>query len=206
MNQFYNKERFPAIYGKTYNYSNEINKRIITEDWDFGKWKYGKSKIIPFDKGEIGVALSHYYIWKKLSQDPNLNTILILEDDAINIHSQFTNIVNEKMKLLPDDWDIFLLGFWLHRGDINQKPYNNEIYKVKEFVLLHSYIINKKGANKLLKYLPIDMPVDSWISKHSNKINIYRHNIIKENNNTKPSSSLIRQLRNEKQIKNTNNW
>jgi GR25 family glycosyltransferase involved in LPS biosynthesis len=100
MNQFYNKERFPAIYGKTYDYSNEINKKIITESWDYGKWKHGKSQMIPFDKGEIGVGLSHYYIWKRVSDDPSLNTVLILEDDAVNIHPQFINIVNEISTIL----------------------------------------------------------------------------------------------------------
>ena len=205
MSEFYNKIRFPAIYGKTYDYSEEIKKDIIKTEWDYGKWKYNKSKMISFDKGEIGVALSHYYIWKKIV-DEDIDVALILEDDAINIHTEFEKHVKDTMKILPDDWDILLLGFWLHKGDNKKNEViKNKLYKVDEFVLLHSYIINKKGAEKLLNRGAIDMPIDSWISAHSDTVHIYRHNILRSNT-LHPSSNLIRQKRAEKQIKNTNNW
>ena len=205
MDIFYNKIRFPAIYGKIYDYSEEIKNNIIKTEWDYGKWKYNKSRMIPLDKGEIGVALSHYYLWKKIV-DEDINTALILEDDAIRIHEHFEKHVKDTMKILPDDWDILLLGFWLHKGDNKKNEViKNKIYKVDEFVLLHSYIINKKGAEKLLNRGAIDMPIDSWISAHSDTVNIYRHNILRPNTRY-PSSSLIRQQRAEKQIKNTNNW
>ena len=38
------------------------------------------------------------------------------------------------------------------------------------------YIINYKCAKKLLQYLPMNAPIDSWLSNLSSKINIYRHN------------------------------
>jgi GR25 family glycosyltransferase involved in LPS biosynthesis len=205
MDEFHNKNRFPAIYGKQYNYLPEVNNNIITTEWDFGKWKYNESEIIPLDQGEIGVSLSHYYVWKKIV-DENINSALVLEDDAINVHPNFSEYVNEIMKDVPSDWDMILLGFWLHKGDNGSEIIKNRIYKVKDFVLLHSYIINKKGALKFLNLTPIDMPIDSWISKYSDRVNIYRHHIVKESKNDKYSSKLIIQKRNEKQIKNTNNW
>jgi GR25 family glycosyltransferase involved in LPS biosynthesis len=205
MDEFYNKNRFHAIYGKQYNYLPEVSNNIITTEWDFGKWKYNKSEIIPLDQGEIGVSLSHYYVWKKIV-DENINSALVLEDDAINVDLNFSEYVNEIMKDVPYDWDMVLLGFWLHKGDNGSEIIKDKIYKVKDFVLLHSYIINKKGAQKFLNLTPIDMPIDSWISKHSDKVNIYRHHIIKPSKNDKYSSRLIVQKRNEKQIKNTNNW
>jgi GR25 family glycosyltransferase involved in LPS biosynthesis len=74
------------------------------------------------------------------------------------------------MKDVPSDWDMILLGFWLHKGDNGSEIIKNRIYKVKDFVLLHSYIINKKGALKFLNLTPIDMPIDSWISKYSDRV------------------------------------
>ncbi len=73
------------------------------------------------------------------------------------------------------------------------------------FVLLHSYLITYEGAKKLLSQIPINMPLDSWISSKSRKINIYRHNLAK-NQSWRPSSLLIRQQRDAKQIVNTNNY
>ena len=49
------------------------------------------------------------------------------------------------------------------------------------------------------------MPLDSWISSKSNQIKIYRHTFSR-NNKYKPSSLLIRQKRDAKQIVNTNNY
>ena len=66
-------------------------------------------------------------------------------------------------------------------------------------------MVSQKGARKLLNLGCIDKPLDSWISEKSNILRIYRHNIIKPNTHY-PVSSLIRQHRRAKQIKNTNNW
>jgi GR25 family glycosyltransferase involved in LPS biosynthesis len=203
--QFHNIHRFPGVYGKKYNYIKELENGIINESWDIGLWKDQESKIIIMDKGEIGINLSYYRLFNKIVKD-NIKTALILEDDAIDLDPNFENIVNEHYKLLPEDWDIFLLGFWLHRGDNGHEVVPGKIYKVRDFVLLHSFIISNKGAKKLLNHLPIDMPMDSWISKWAHiDINIYRHNYILQDR-VNPVSKLIRQKRDAKQIKNTNNW
>ena len=199
--------RIPGIYGKTYNYEKEIDKGIITRQWDYGKWKYDKSFFINMSSGEIGVSLSHYYLWKRLSEmedeKSRMRYHLILEDDAIKTCGNFQNKIKFYMNKLPDDWDIFLLGYFLHQGNDGYLV-NKHISRVKTFVLCHAYIIRESSAKKLLKYLPIDMPLDSWMSKHSDKINIYRHNYSVRK--MTPSSIMIRQGRKEKQIENTNNW
>ena len=94
-------------------------------------------------------------------------------------------------------------GYWF---DIDLEPINitNLHEKVKDFVLLHSYIITPKGAQKILEQLPINMPVDSWLSSISDKINIYRHNYGFTGKNSRFNGTLITQVRNEKQIVNTN--
>ena len=66
--------------------------------------------------------------------------------------------------------------------------------------MLHSYIISRKGAKKLLNLLPINMPIDSFISNNSDTINIYRHNYVKNNH-----SYLISQNFETGQIVHTNN-
>ena len=195
--------RFPGIYGATYNYQQEINEGIIYAQWDFGSWHKKAPRIIDMDPGEIGCILSHRNVWKKIVND-KLGSTLILEDDAINTKKNFIDIITNLMNHVPKDWDIFLLGFWLHRGD-NGKKINQHIHSVGDFCLLHSYLVSQRGAQKLLSLGTIDMPLDSWISSQSSNLNIYRHNIVRANTRN-PVSSLIRQYRKEKQIKNTNNW
>jgi GR25 family glycosyltransferase involved in LPS biosynthesis len=199
-------ERHQGIYGADYDCSEEIKDGIIMKEWDFGRWKNpNTSKMIRMTDGEIGVSLSHYNLWKKISELNNEGDLchLILEDDATRTCRDFNEKITTYMKHLPDDWDIFLLGFWLHRGDDGYKI-NKYISKVKTFVLCHSYIIREKSAYKLLKCTPIDMPLDSWMSKHSEYINIYRHNYCSKS--LKPGSYLISQAGIAKQISNTNNW
>jgi GR25 family glycosyltransferase involved in LPS biosynthesis len=198
--------RIQGIYGKEYDYSREINNGIIIQEWDYGKWKNPyMSDIVKMTDGEIGVSLSHYYLWKKISELKNSEDVchLILEDDATRCCANFNKKIVNYMKYLPEDWDIFLLGFWLHKGDDGYQV-NKHISKVKSFVLCHAYILREKSAYKLLKCTPMDMPLDSWMSKHSDYVNIYRHNFC--SNSLKPGSFLISQTGFAKQIKNTNNW
>jgi len=108
-------EIFPAIYGKTYNYKTEIKNNIVTKSWDYGSWLHKKSKTVDMTDGEIGVALSHFGIWKKIVKE-KIPVTLVLEDDAIDMHPDFEMLVTTFYNHLPNDWDIFLLGFWMNRG------------------------------------------------------------------------------------------
>ena len=196
-------ERFPGVYGKRTNFKKYFKENILKPEWNYGKWKYNKNSYVKLSKGELGCILSHRKIWEKIVKK-NINRTLILEDDAIGVDKKIDKKLKIIMKHVPKDWDIILLGFWLHRGDFGKKV-NKYIHTVKDFALLHSYIINLKGAEKLLNIKPIDKPLDTWISSISNKINIYRHNFVKPRTKY-PSSSLVRQTKIYTQIKHTNNF
>lgn len=209
--QFKNKViRYPAIHGKTYDYKKEIANNIITPTWNYGRWKYmNKDFHINMEPGEIGVALSHYNLWKKISKMDEDSMVLILEDDAIRIDPNLEKNVTYYLSKLPSDWDIFLLGFWLHKGDDGEQI-NKDVSKVNSFVLMNSYMIRPTGAKKLLEKLPINAPVDTWVALQSEYVNIYRHHMtyrnmfLKEKKN--PRSILIRTRSHKSEIKHTNNW
>ena len=190
-------KRFPATYGKTFDFTPYYDS-VLTETWDMGKWKNNKSEITKMTDGEKGVAMSHYNLWTKIAKEKEPH--LILEDDAIGVNVNTSDVLNEIFESLPKDYDIYLLGFI----DLEPKNIINLHTKVKQFVLLHSYIITPKGAQKMLENLPINMPVDSWISSISDKINIYRHNYGNMSKKNRFISRLITQIRDEKQIVNTN--
>ena len=194
---FPNAKRFPATYGKNFDFKPYYDS-VLTKTWDHGKWKTGKSNMIELSDGEKGIIMSHYNLWAKIAKEKEPH--IILEDDAAGVNSNTQMVLNEILESLPKDYDIYLLGF------IDLEPINvtNLHEKVKEFVLFHAYIITPKGAQKLLENLPINMPVDTWLSSISDKINIYRHNFGNTGKKNKFYGRLITQKRNEKQIVNTN--
>jgi GR25 family glycosyltransferase involved in LPS biosynthesis len=194
---FPDAKRFPAIYGKNFDFKPYYDS-VLTKSWDHGKWKSNESNIIDMSDGEKGVLMSHYNLWTKISKEKEPH--IILEDDAIGVNSNTQTVLKEILETIPKDYDIYLLGF------IDLEPINitNLHSKVKAFVLLHSYIITPKGAQKLLEQLPINMPIDTWLSFISDKINIYRHNFGNMGKKNRFYGRLITQKRKEKQILNTN--
>lgn len=194
---FPNAKRFPATYGKNFDFTSFYDS-VLTKTWDHGKWKSDKSNIIEMSDGEKGVLMSHYNLWTKIAKEKEPH--IILEDDATGVNFNTQIVLDEIMQTIPKDYDIYLLGF------IDLEPINTTTLhsKVKAFVLLHSYIITPKGAQKLLESLPINMPIDTWLSSISDKVNIYRHNFGNMGKKNRFYGRLITQKRNEKQIVNTN--
>lgn len=197
-------ERVSGINGNKINIDDYEKKNIIKKVWNYGKWKNNDDEYIKMSNGEIGCCLSHLKVWNKIVKN-NIKKTLILEDDPIIIGKNLNRRLKLIMKYVPNNWDIILIAFWLHKGDEGKKI-NKYIHKVKDFALTPCYLISLKGAKKLIKLLPFDKPVDSWISSKSNKINIYRHNFIRSYKSKTPSSSLIRQSTIKSQIEHTNNF
>ena len=205
---FYKKNlsRFIGVNGNKTDLKKYFKNNYVTKYWNIGLWKgENNDRIIPMSNGEIGCILSHVLLWQYLVNNKNINKVMVLEDDAISVSTDIYDRINDIWRNVPDDWDIILIGFWLFKG-LPPTKVNKYIYKVKDFFLTHSYIINKKGAKKLLKLLPANAPLDTWISMHTDKVNIYCHSFFTNELSQKPRGRLIRQKRNEKQILNTNNW
>ena len=101
--------------------------------------------------GEIGCALSHYFIWKDIV-DKSHKGALIIEDDA-NFSNNFKTVLKEI--ILPDNYDILYLGRQVlkkHKSEIN---ISNHLYKPIFSLWAIGYYITYNCAKKLLnsKYL-----------------------------------------------------
>lgn len=120
-------------------------------------------------KGAIGCFMSHVKVWEHiLSSDKN--SALIFEDDA-RPPPNFKKMVNKTMMNIPNDWDIVLFG--KHCYECEDK---GEYVRVKKFILLHSYMISKRGILKIFNennIFPISQQLDAYLSEISDIINIY---------------------------------
>jgi len=171
---------FPAIDGKEIDASKHITdnayQNILKSDIS-----NVRQENLELTRGAIGCYLSHLGVYKKIAKS-NANYGLIFEDDVI-INKNTLELINLNISMIPNDWDIYLLGL------VNLNSVNNKTYlDVKNFWCTHAYIIKKRSAIKLLKYLDklFDKQIDAELSLlvDSNKIKIYAstYNIVNQNN------------------------
>jgi glycosyl transferase family 25 len=146
--------------------------------------------------GAIGCSLSHIALWEKMISD-NISYMYIVEDDAkVVLAKKDDDIIEKLLQSLPDDWDIFYLGCKSVESNEKMMPGGKVIKMNGVYFGSHAYVINQKGAKKLLeKCLPISCQVDSYMS-YMNKyygLNAYRpvDNLVVQYN---PEGSSIQDL------------
>lgn len=173
--------RFPAIDGRTLKLTPDIVRM------------FSASKI-NWRKGVMACALSHISLWMKLCADkPDIQTYLILEDDAV-LNEECIPLLNtiHEGGLLPSDWDILYLGGILppNKEGFERvlEPVNEYIGRIKENTLFsttpsryfhfcaYSYIIRRKAAEALcarLRKTGCWAPADHLLCNSHEELNIY---------------------------------
>lgn len=164
--------RFSAINGREINLKNYLSEVLYDEVINNESNGYRTSHP-QLTKGAVGCFLSHVGIYRLMLAE-NVKYGLILEDDVQFIQKDILNTLNKIIQDVPYDWDLILLGHRTYKFENN--PGN--FYKVRRFYLLHAYIINKKGINKILTYIqqnPLDKQFDHYLSDMAskNQLNIY---------------------------------
>lgn len=142
-------------------------------------------------KGEIGCALSHLSIYKRIVQE-NISHALIFEDDAV-IPKNIAKIFQEIRQLDNDKKaNVYLLSR-VHNFIENSKL-NNNLYSAYQAIGAHAYIINNKAAKRMiLAQKPIIYEADMWwYFKFFNYINVYCYipHIVNSSDENKDDSSL----------------
>ena len=174
--------RFPAVNGKILK---NIDNRQILDTYNTNVNAVCDKNIKPnltlnLSNGEYGCAISHLKLWE-LVINKNMDICIIIEDD-INPNSNF-NDYQDLLKELPNDWDIAYISF-LNTG---KKEYiSKNIYIPHCGFTTAGYIINLKGAKKLINTLPIEGPIDLFLLSlfRSKKINAYVLDTICNSTNT----------------------
>lgn len=115
-----------------------------------------------FLPGEIGCALSHQKIYRKII-DENIENALILEDDVV-LNDDFKNVLAH-ISIPADSPSVILLS---RSNKFFKKPlekitHQHSLHKTLHATTAHSYIINNRAATSLLNGLnPIWIVADKW--------------------------------------------
>lgn len=136
-------ERFNAIYGR------DLTNDII--DKNVGVL----CKNLLCNYGMIGCAMSHIELWKQLLNDNDTDYYIIFEDDAI-INSDFVTTI-EEINNIKHILDFDILSLYcgpgincVHLEKVHTLKNGISVGRPVFPLSLTSYIISKKGANKLL--------------------------------------------------------
>lgn len=113
-----------------------------------------------FRRGIMGCAFSHMKMWSKLVNDKTHDIYLILEDDVTmsNTSEIYLKYISEELLKMIPDWDILFLGNHIKKQIQNDnkviiQKYNPEQFMENSYGGTFCYLINKRGASKLLSNL-----------------------------------------------------
>lgn len=112
--------------------------------------------------GEIGCALSHYYVWKYIENN-NIEKVLILEDDTVFLNN--FEIELKKILEVNQEYDIFFLNRSKCSNNAETKLANNILLMTYSYNA-NAYIITNNCVKKILmsEYLKNIIPVDEYFA------------------------------------------
>ena len=176
-------ERYSAVVGKNVEPSDWLTDDAINDFKQVLNNGY-RTHHYQLTYGGIGCFLSHYNLAKQLlGEKKNVDAYIVFEDDTA-IPRNLLSHIETQMSELPEDWDYLMFYTIRANGD----PITNKLNKLKSFWGLNGYIINKKGARKLVEETnanKIDGQIDSYLSRmiQQKKMNVYatKKHLVKSN-------------------------
>lgn len=161
----------------------DVDREKLYKEGIISKVYYDKNK--KEEKGEVAVYLGHISILKEFLNSDN-KFALIFEDDIFlpkkeKEQKELGLKINHLIDNLPDDADMVYFGYCFEDCK-KAKPYKNNPKLFNHAinpVCLHSYLVSREGARKLLKMIvPITQGIDVVILHliKQKKINAYTVN------------------------------
>ena len=175
-------ERYSAVVGKNVEPTDWLTDDAINDFKQVLNNGY-RTHHYQLTYGGIGCFLSHYNLAKQLLSEKNVDAYIVFEDDTA-IPRNLLSHIETQMSELPEDWDYLMFYTIRANGD----PITKKLNKLKSFWGTNCYIMNKKGARKLVEETnanKIDGQIDSYLSRmiQQNKMNIYatKKHLVKSN-------------------------
>ena len=155
-----NIERVSAYYGKDVVEDEYINKNILDKNHNLLK-------------GQLGCALSHVQLWRKIKKDNNQFS-LILEDD-VKFNRNFKKDLRKLIDFLPETWDIIYLGGCnLHGKKYNEKLIYPTKFGARYNLCCHAMLLNRERIGGLIDIMtPIKYPIDNQLRREFPKLKVF---------------------------------
>jgi GR25 family glycosyltransferase involved in LPS biosynthesis len=121
-------------------------------------------------RSQLGCSLSFYRIIEN-SYNNNCESVLILEDDFYFINSleKTLELLENSIKDLPEEWDIFYLGANV-MYDFSNNPmssFKKYLFKLNSAYCTHSISFSKKGMASIMERFPNEIIfIDEMIKKY----------------------------------------
>lgn len=123
------------LSGISFDFFYGVDKNDLTEEYIRNNYHYDKKNSLavrqyypPLNSGEIACALSHCKIYQAMI-DNNWQHVLILEDDVVPDEKNIS-LIQETIKELPVDWELFYLGYLKNENISLGKQLKNTWYKI----------------------------------------------------------------------------
>lgn len=172
--KFLNCERFSAIDGEILIPTLQLQQIFDNNDYNMRG-------------GMVGCAMSHIKLCIDLLKDNHNDVYCILEDDIDFVPGFKDKLLHCSNELNKTEWDLFYLGHHLWPQYVNEEVYSKtlmpkieqmnttEIFK-KSIGGTTGYMINKKGAEKLLDYINgtgMTNGIDTVQQKSADVLNVF---------------------------------
>jgi len=147
-------------------------------------WSPYDGRTFPALPGELGIWLSNINIFNYMISN-NLPELLVLEDDAI-LYENFVENFNIVKKELPDNFDVFALGYPKEHNALDERTELGLNYihsAINQYSNATGMLYSLKGAKKILKCLKrrgIEYTCDCFIFKLIQENNINGYSVIPE--------------------------
>jgi len=123
-------------------------------------------------KGQLGCFLSHFQIWKYMS-DKNIEIAIILEDD-VKLYKNFNRVIDTIYENLPIKFDYVHLFIHPDKLNVNNLDGNDgDIIPAEENYGTVAYMLSLRGAKRLVKLTqllkiqaPVDRQINYYIDRH----------------------------------------
>jgi hypothetical protein len=136
-----------------------------------------RTRRIEMTPQEIAVSLSHIEVWKLVAAGDRPYT-LVLEDD-VYFRRGFAEALDRiwaGLTARPGDpaFDILYLSYTDAGVKANRMPASPELFKPTSGLWqLSGYVLSRRGAQKLLDWMPVRGPVDLWLNHQFKNLEVF---------------------------------
>ncbi len=151
------------------------------------KWFDGESWPVEMTDQEIAIALSHIAVWERIAAGDS-DFSLILEDDAYfrrgfcrDLDEAWSDLVWNRAERFA--FDLLYVSYKEVKTGKRFVPISRSLFKpLGGLWHLSGYVLSRPGARKLLNALPVRGPVDAWINRRFEAMQVFatRRSIVQQ--------------------------